>query len=395
MDLEKNADRRHTFIFHGKGIEYFGIWIVNIFLMIITLGIYLPWALVKARKYLYSKTELSGAFFSYHAKGSAIFVSWLLLFILYIIFAVVLVNQKIVAGSIMLLLFVLFLPWGIVLSLRYQALMTRLNGIRFSFDCSPVRAWWVMIGCPLLMIVGSALILLGFMKAIPSPDSLNGLIVNAIILVLMVFILLGISNGITLAMWMRMFSGLSSFGNLRFSACISTKKCIVMSVLSYLILLPFIGVIIKINAPMFSEASLSLMSGVSRSEIEANIIANHIGAVVTSYLIYFMAILVCVGYALTAFRNYFWSALTLGNNIRFSSTLNFSYMVWLLLSNFALVAVTCGLAYPWAKVRLLRYMASHSEVIGSLEGIQDSDEVMKPGFMMVLSRGLVITLPLI
>ncbi|WP_312382529.1 YjgN family protein [Atlantibacter subterraneus] len=393
MDLEKNADRRHTFVFHGKGIEYFGIWLVNAFLTIITLGIYLPWAVVKTRKYICSKTELSGAFFSYHAKGSAIFVSWLLFFILYVIFVVVLVNQKVVAASIMLLLFVLFIPWGIVLSLRYQALMTRLNGIRFSFHCSLLRAWWVMMGCPLLLMIACTLILFGFMKVMPSPDSLNGLIVNTIILVLMAFILLGIINGISMAMWMRMFAGSSSFGNLRFSAFINTKQCIKISMLSYLMLLPFIGVLIKINAPLFSEVSLSIMSGLSQSEIEANIFANHIGVIVTSYLIYFLAILVCVGYLLTACRNYFWSALTLGNNIRFSSTLNFSHMVWLLLSNFALVAVTCGLAYPWAKIRLLRYMASHSEVIGSLEDIQDSDEVMKLGFMTVLSRGLIVTIP--
>lgn len=395
MELEKNADRRHAFIFHGKGSEYFRIWIVNIVLTVITLGIYLPWAMVRTRKYICSKTELSGAFFSYHAKGSVIFVSWLLLLVAYVLFAVALANKSVVVGSTMALLLVLFLPWLIVLSLRYQALMTRINDVRFSFNCAPLRAWWVMLGCPLLLIFVCALILFGCLKAMPSPDSLNSLIASVIIGGLAALILFGIINGICLAMWMRMFADSSSLGNLRFSAFINTKQCVKMSVLSNLILLPFIAVIVKINAPIFSEVTLSIMSGLSQPEIEANIYANYSGVILTSYLVYFMAILVSIGYVFTALRNYFWSALKLGDHIRFSSTLNFPQMVWILISNFVLVMVTCGLAYPWARVRFLRYTASHSEVIGSLDDIQDSDEAMKSGVLTVLSRGLIVNIPFI
>lgn len=32
---------QHSFTFHGDGKNYFGIWIVNILLTIVTLGIYL------------------------------------------------------------------------------------------------------------------------------------------------------------------------------------------------------------------------------------------------------------------------------------------------------------------------------------------------------------------
>ena len=39
-------NQRHTFIFTGKGWEYFLICLVNFLLSIITLGIYTPWAVM-------------------------------------------------------------------------------------------------------------------------------------------------------------------------------------------------------------------------------------------------------------------------------------------------------------------------------------------------------------
>ncbi len=38
--------------FKGNGFEYFQIWIVNIVLTIVTLGIYSAWATVRNKRYL-------------------------------------------------------------------------------------------------------------------------------------------------------------------------------------------------------------------------------------------------------------------------------------------------------------------------------------------------------
>ncbi len=50
--------RIHHFQFHGSASEYFGIWIVNILLMIVTFGLYAPWAKVRRLRYFYGNTEL-------------------------------------------------------------------------------------------------------------------------------------------------------------------------------------------------------------------------------------------------------------------------------------------------------------------------------------------------
>src|SRR5271165_1003384 len=59
-------------IFSGRGAEYFGIWIVNLLLTIITLGIYSAWAKVRRLKYFYRHTELAGSSFDFHGSPTKI-----------------------------------------------------------------------------------------------------------------------------------------------------------------------------------------------------------------------------------------------------------------------------------------------------------------------------------
>ncbi len=44
--------------FRGDGMEYFKIWIVNVLLTILTLGIYSAWATVRNNRYFYSNMFL-------------------------------------------------------------------------------------------------------------------------------------------------------------------------------------------------------------------------------------------------------------------------------------------------------------------------------------------------
>jgi hypothetical protein len=57
----------YRFEFRGKAGEYFRIWIVNVVLSILTLGIFSAWAKVRARRYFYGNTYLNGSSFDYHA----------------------------------------------------------------------------------------------------------------------------------------------------------------------------------------------------------------------------------------------------------------------------------------------------------------------------------------
>ncbi|HXI78282.1 MAG TPA: DUF898 family protein, partial [Steroidobacteraceae bacterium] len=60
--------------FTGSGAEYFGIWIVNLLLTIVTLGIYSAWAKVRRLQYFYRNTEIAGSSFVFHGSPVRILI---------------------------------------------------------------------------------------------------------------------------------------------------------------------------------------------------------------------------------------------------------------------------------------------------------------------------------
>src|SRR5689334_7776283 len=58
----------HPFQFTGDAREYFRIWIVNLALSVVTLGIYSAWAKVRTNRYFYANTWVAGAPFQYLAQ---------------------------------------------------------------------------------------------------------------------------------------------------------------------------------------------------------------------------------------------------------------------------------------------------------------------------------------
>ncbi|WP_263422215.1 DUF898 family protein [Escherichia coli] len=73
----------HSFVFHGTGERYFLICVVNVLLTIITLGIYLPWALMKCKRYLYANMEVTDNDFLME-----LLVGMFLLVVLFLFFAI-------------------------------------------------------------------------------------------------------------------------------------------------------------------------------------------------------------------------------------------------------------------------------------------------------------------
>src|SRR5690349_23853928 len=76
------------FEFRGSGSEYFRIWIVNLLLSIVTLGIYSAWAKVRRLRYFYGSTSLDGASFEYHGRPIAILKGRIIVVGVYVLFLV-------------------------------------------------------------------------------------------------------------------------------------------------------------------------------------------------------------------------------------------------------------------------------------------------------------------
>ncbi len=139
---------RVPFEFSGKGSEYFKIWLVNIILSIITLGIYSAWAKVRRKQYFYGSTKLFGSSFEYLADPVKILKGRLIVVGFFILYSV-LSNLLPLVSGIMSLVFILILPWLIVRSLVFNARNSALRNVRFGFKGSIKEAVKVYILWPL------------------------------------------------------------------------------------------------------------------------------------------------------------------------------------------------------------------------------------------------------
>jgi len=123
---------REQFEFRGNAKEYFGIWIVNVLLTIVTLGIYSAWAKVRRQRYFYGNTWLAGASFDYHARPLQILVGRVIVVVLLVAYNLALEIMPIV-GLVIFLAFVFLIPWFVMRGLRFNARVTSYRNVRFDF----------------------------------------------------------------------------------------------------------------------------------------------------------------------------------------------------------------------------------------------------------------------
>lgn len=388
-------DSRQGFIFHGKGLDYFIISLVNVLLSIITLGIYVPWAMVRSRRYVYENLELNGARFGYHASGGALFLSWFLLMVFYIFIGVV-NNFLPLLGSLAFIFLMIASPFLIVKSLQYNALMTTLNNIRFGFHCSMKNAWWIMMGLPVLLIIALGVIIFGIAKIIF--NDYDGMIYKIVLLMIVGMVGLSAINGYVYAKWLSLTGKGGSFGIHKFDISVNYQHCIKSCLLSFAILIPFIVVIISLAAPLFNQVTMFSAMGGRDEEIIGAMVLQYRTKIFVCYALYLTGILLSSAYLWLAFRNHFMNGLTLAEGqIRFVSTLNFPGVVLQLVLMMVVSMITFGIAWPWMKMRFIRYQANHSWIEGDLNNIAltDTDEQVDTGFVATVSRGVMPVVPFI
>ncbi|MGB0707568.1 MAG: YjgN family protein [bacterium] len=145
------------FEFTGKAKEFFGIWLSNLLLSILTLGIYSAWAKVRRRRFFLGHTLIGGHRFDYHAdpkvilKGRAIVVSVL------VVMSLVSELSTVLSGTSLVLL-MLALPWLANRSLRFNARMTSFRNVRFDFSGTYGKSLLAFVLFPLLGLLSLGLL---------------------------------------------------------------------------------------------------------------------------------------------------------------------------------------------------------------------------------------------
>ncbi|MDK1384430.1 YjgN family protein [Sinorhizobium sp. 8-89] len=309
--------------FRGSASEYFGIWIVNILLTIVTLGIYSAWAKVRRNRYFYGNTVLLGRGFEYHAKGGQILIGRLIV-LAYLAFYNVMLTVMPLVGIVLGLLFFLFVPWLLARGLRFSARVTSYRNVRFDFAGRAGGAFVAFIVGPVL-----AALTLGLLAPLASRWSYRYI-------------------GNNLRYGGKAFATDPSVG--------AIYKTWLLSAAMILLGLLIIGVIFAINvtamAPLIDDPDS--ISG----ELQASIGMLAVFIYVFMFAVFGTAAL----FYRAGVRNVAWSATTFDGKHRLMSDLSRVRYTWIAVSNFLITLVTLGLMRPWAAVRMATYVNEHTAI---------------------------------
>ncbi len=142
MDI-LTTEQNRVLRFHGSAQTLFGIWVVNVFLTLLTFGVYYFWAKVRIREYLLSQTSFEGDRFAYHGSGKELLIGWLKAMLCFGIPYVALTSGVVwigadrwtvwAAGLLSWLILAIFPPLAGVWALRYRLSRMSWRGVRFAF----------------------------------------------------------------------------------------------------------------------------------------------------------------------------------------------------------------------------------------------------------------------
>lgn len=145
------------FQFSGNATEYFGIWISNLLLTIITLGFYAPWAKVRRLRYFYGHTSLAERSFDFTGIPAKILIGRLIAAGLYFTYAAMGAYSPKAAGVIFLLA-MLVMPWLVRATLRFNARNSKYSNSRFYFSGSTARLYGLFFFGGLAVIISLGLL---------------------------------------------------------------------------------------------------------------------------------------------------------------------------------------------------------------------------------------------
>lgn len=183
----------HPLEFTGTGGEYFRVWIVNVLLSIVTLGLYTPFARRRTAQYFYSNTWVAGSPLEFTAQQRKMVFGFLVLVALYMAFQLAADTGQDTVVSLFLIAGAALAPWLWGSAMRFRLAATRWRGVRLQFTASwgeVYRASWpvfALAGVWIAIVAGlSVLAPAGETGGMPT---LSATVVAAVLLALVLTVL--------------------------------------------------------------------------------------------------------------------------------------------------------------------------------------------------------------
>jgi uncharacterized membrane protein YjgN (DUF898 family) len=142
--------------FTGRGDEYFRIWVVNLFLSIVTLGIYSAWAKVRKTRYFWQNARLDGHVFDFHGNPVAILRGRIVALVLLVAYSWGF-EFSLAVGFASIAVLLAAGPWLFVKAQQFKFGNTSFRGLRFGFAAAPATGYRVVL--PILAVWFSTTVL--------------------------------------------------------------------------------------------------------------------------------------------------------------------------------------------------------------------------------------------
>lgn len=156
MTDQTTNSNSHPIEFRGSAGEFFKVWLVNISLSLLTLGIYSPWAKVRTRQYFYGNTLLLGSSFEYLADPLKILKGRLIVVAIFVVYMLTQTFAPLLHG-VLAVAFIALLPWIVIKAMRFNLYNTAYRNIRCGFDGNYLPALWLFFGLPLVVVLSLGL----------------------------------------------------------------------------------------------------------------------------------------------------------------------------------------------------------------------------------------------
>jgi uncharacterized membrane protein YjgN (DUF898 family) len=307
--------------FTGTGREYFGIWIVNLLLTIVTLGIYSAWAKVRRLQYFYRHTTLAGSSFDFHGSAIRIFIGRAIALVMLLAYNFSVRLHSPVTLVVIIALAVV-MPWLLRNSFRFRLYNTSWRGTRFHFRGSVAGSYRVFL--------------------------LNGFLTLITFYIMAPFMHQRLKAYQHDNTW---------FGKTQcsFYARVGQFYKIYLLLLAAIVVFAAIVVSTGIGAAFSTLAEARQHGGQTNPR-----------AVLTAILLLYGVIALIVVVFAPVFHalvnNLIWRNTRVGEH-RIDCRLSPRVLVWITVSNVVLVAATLGLFMPWAVVRMAKYHVESVSVL--------------------------------
>jgi uncharacterized membrane protein YjgN (DUF898 family) len=358
MEIEsKRANQRLNVKFTGSGSEYLRIWVVNLFLILVTLGIYYPWAKARKMRYFWENTLVDGDPLGFHGYGRQFFLGYVVTGLL---FALYTAGDLISPLGTIVALMALAVLWPALLraSLCFRLRNTSWRGVRFEFKGTLAGAYRCVTPLWIPLVAFGVLGALNLQTMTEWQSVMVGM--------------LGLASGMLYPLFFFWFKRYQHCG-----FCLADERTELSAtgasfyLLSFKVLAVYLLMIALVLASIVAVARAS--GALSHGNFDPQAFLSVAVLVVPPI---FIAGAVVASYLQARLQNLVWSN-TNSAFIKFESQLNFVGLTLTRLKNWLLIGLTLGMYWPFAAVAIyrLRVEAVGAETSMDLSELVDRSEI--------------------